>query len=122
MAPKRQSSPSGAAVPDTVACPFTGEPLEIVCLEAGEYSIPMWQGRGKFWSTRIFKEKRSLMWHLGHRDGKAPGFTETVEIKVREREEPAPDPAQEDRDRAKELEDASTEVVNRVARDVLGAR
>ena len=93
-ATKKKTKKPGAprrkrATEPIMECPFMGEPFEIVFSSGtGTYMAV-----GKFWNSRLYKDKQTLLHDFSHRGGLAPTFPrERPVISARERERPEVNP------------------------------
>lgn len=78
MAPPKRIDPSEIK---EVLCPFTNEPLKIEMVKGTR----SWWAVGKFYRTKPYESRRSLLYDLMTRGGKDPGFDRVASISVRDR-------------------------------------
>lgn len=93
--PPRKIAPATEPV---LTCPFTGQELQIVSVSDGLY----WQGRGPFYSTRLYDFKEELLFDISTRGGVAPAFPRRTKIETRVVEPPPADPVSDLRALAQE--------------------
>lgn len=98
-----------AADKPLLTCPWTGKPLEVVCV--GEL---YYMAKGPFWQTQLFDLKEWLEWQLSFREGVAPTFPRHKLLTTIERLPGEPNPIQDLIDAHKEGQATSKEIAKAV--------